>query len=347
LGANSQTTLSSAAAQALDTTFTINGSQTTETFDATGGELSVGSAGNERIVTNVADGRVAADSSDVVNGSQFYGAVQAINDNTSNITTNTSNITTNTSNIATNTSNITTNTSNIAANTDNIAVNTANISTNSSNIAVNAGNIASNANSIGVNANNITVNANSIGVNANSIQENRVIIDDNTNRINTVENDLDLFRGEASAGIAGAAAFITPVPTDSGSTLALGGASFNGEQAVSLNYGYTFPSNPNINLVSGVALTSEGSNVYRFGVQYRFGTKKKNSNFTLDNSRSDTVRLNREIAELKRENSKIRQENTKMQKSNAEINKKLDTVMQYITVLQEQGELPKQLASRP
>ncbi|CAG9168870.1 hypothetical protein LMG23992_01330 [Cupriavidus laharis] len=48
--------------------------------------VSVGSAGNERTVTNVAAGRISADSTDAVNGSQLYATNQKVDENTQDIT---------------------------------------------------------------------------------------------------------------------------------------------------------------------------------------------------------------------------------------------------------------------
>ncbi len=83
---------------------TING----KTYDYAGAAptstVSVGSEGNERTITNVAAGRVTADSTDAINGSQLYATNQAVEglgvrmttvENTvNNITENISNITT-------------------------------------------------------------------------------------------------------------------------------------------------------------------------------------------------------------------------------------------------------------
>ncbi|WP_265518694.1 YadA-like family protein [Nitratireductor luteus] len=59
---------------------TING----QTYDFAGaapvGTVSVGDAGAERTITNVAAGRISADSTDAINGSQLYATNQALND---------------------------------------------------------------------------------------------------------------------------------------------------------------------------------------------------------------------------------------------------------------------------
>ncbi|CAG2158956.1 hypothetical protein LMG26411_06329 [Cupriavidus numazuensis] len=47
--------------------------------------VSVGSAGNERTVTNVAAGRISGDSTDAINGSQLYATNQKVNENTQDI----------------------------------------------------------------------------------------------------------------------------------------------------------------------------------------------------------------------------------------------------------------------
>ncbi|WP_264753773.1 ESPR-type extended signal peptide-containing protein, partial [Acinetobacter venetianus] len=67
-----------------------------------------------KVISNVADGSVAAGSKDAVNGGQLFTTNQNVSTNATNIATNTSNIATNTSNIATNTSNIATNTTDIS-----------------------------------------------------------------------------------------------------------------------------------------------------------------------------------------------------------------------------------------
>ncbi|WP_415774574.1 beta strand repeat-containing protein, partial [Paraburkholderia sp. J11-2] len=65
------------------------------------GTVSVGSAGAERTVTNVAAGQVAATSTDAVNGSQLYAADTQITANANNITTLQGNVTTLQGNVTT------------------------------------------------------------------------------------------------------------------------------------------------------------------------------------------------------------------------------------------------------
>lgn len=83
-----------------------------------GATVSVGNDNYQRTITNVGAGRITADSTDAINGSQLYQVADQVGTNAENIATNTSNIATNTSNIATNTSNIATNTTNITNNTN-------------------------------------------------------------------------------------------------------------------------------------------------------------------------------------------------------------------------------------
>ncbi|MDR5834817.1 YadA-like family protein [Caballeronia sp. LZ034LL] len=80
LGANSTTEapVSTTGATIGGTAYTYAGRNATST-------VSVGSAGAERTVTNVAAGRVSSNSTDAVNGSQLYAADQAINQNTTDI----------------------------------------------------------------------------------------------------------------------------------------------------------------------------------------------------------------------------------------------------------------------
>ncbi|HEV3429350.1 MAG TPA: hypothetical protein VG320_15860, partial [Paraburkholderia sp.] len=68
------------------------------------GTVSVGSAGAERTITNVAAGQITASSTDAVNGSQLYATNTKVTQNTSDIAQNTTSIAQNTTNIAQNTS---------------------------------------------------------------------------------------------------------------------------------------------------------------------------------------------------------------------------------------------------
>ena len=119
LGSNSSTQLSPAAAAAINGGFTVGATTHTEAFTATG-EVSVGSAGDERVVTNVADGRVNAASSDAVNGAQLFTVAENVGENSATIAVNTDNIQINASNIQVNTSNIARNSAGIQQNRESI-----------------------------------------------------------------------------------------------------------------------------------------------------------------------------------------------------------------------------------
>jgi autotransporter adhesin len=80
LGAHSTT-----AAVVNTTGATIAGHAYTFAGGSAASTVSVGSAGNERTMTNVAAGRVSSDSTDAVNGSQLYATNQAVNQNASDI----------------------------------------------------------------------------------------------------------------------------------------------------------------------------------------------------------------------------------------------------------------------
>jgi autotransporter adhesin len=79
---------------------TIGGTPYTYVGTTPVGTVSVGSAGSERTITNVAAGRIHADSTDAVNGSQLYATNQQVDTNTGDITANTTRITTNTASIS-------------------------------------------------------------------------------------------------------------------------------------------------------------------------------------------------------------------------------------------------------
>src|SRR6185312_4955629 len=66
--------------------YTINGGTVAATTD-TNGVVSVGAAGKERQIQNVAAGTVSQTSTDAVNGSQLYAVGTQVNTNTTNIAT--------------------------------------------------------------------------------------------------------------------------------------------------------------------------------------------------------------------------------------------------------------------
>ncbi|MFM0390106.1 YadA family autotransporter adhesin, partial [Paraburkholderia dipogonis] len=79
---------STTAAAVATTGVAINGTAYTYAGTAPTSTVSVGSAGNERTVTNVAAGRVSATSTDAVNGSQLYATDQAVSSLSTTITAN-------------------------------------------------------------------------------------------------------------------------------------------------------------------------------------------------------------------------------------------------------------------
>jgi autotransporter adhesin len=89
--------------------------------------VTLGNAGAPVRITNVAAGRLAADSSDAVNGAQLYATNQNVAQNTSDIAQNTGAIAQNTGDIVQNTTDIAQNTTDIAQNTSDIAKNTGDI----------------------------------------------------------------------------------------------------------------------------------------------------------------------------------------------------------------------------
>ena len=57
----------------------------TSIFADTDGVISVGSAGHERRIINVANGRIVAGSTDAINGGQLFGAMEYLNDKLTNM----------------------------------------------------------------------------------------------------------------------------------------------------------------------------------------------------------------------------------------------------------------------
>ncbi|BDH45567.1 hypothetical protein TUM12370_16110 [Salmonella enterica subsp. enterica serovar Choleraesuis] len=103
---------------------------------ASGGD-SVSFAGTDgaRTLSGIKEGKLAADSTEAVTGSQLLATNNKVDTNSANIATNTSDIATNKSDIAANTSDIATNKTNIETNKTDIAANTADIATNTSAIS--------------------------------------------------------------------------------------------------------------------------------------------------------------------------------------------------------------------
>jgi autotransporter adhesin len=98
-----------------DTTTTFAGQASTDN-----GTVSVGQAGAERQVQNVAAGDISATSTDAINGSQLNATNEQVEKNVTNIKTNADNIQKNADDIKTNADNIQTNADNIQNNTTSI-----------------------------------------------------------------------------------------------------------------------------------------------------------------------------------------------------------------------------------
>ena len=158
-----------------------------------------------------------------------------------------------------------------------VETNTTNISRNASNISRNTSNIVRNTSGILLNQANIGINTNEIALNRSNISSNTSAISNNLNAINNLDGEFQSFAREASAGIAGASSFVDTSSGGAGSTFALGAASYNSEQAVSANYGYTPKTDSNWDLFAGVALNSSGSDIYRAGFRYRWGKNNNHS----------------------------------------------------------------------
>ncbi|NKB77801.1 MAG: hypothetical protein GKR96_12390 [Gammaproteobacteria bacterium] len=260
IGANSVTALSDFTAPTIDTTVTIGAVTVAETTSAAGGEVSLGSVGGERLLTNVADGQITATSTNAVNGAQVFTAVSSLD---SSITVNSANIATNTAQIAALAS---------GAGVAGVSTNSANISINSANISINSANIATNATNIGVNAANIRTNASGISSNAANISANAAGVASNKAAVEDLKK-------ESRGGIASLAALSSTTgpalaPGESGAGIGVG--YFQGESAVGFDYtrrlqGKDGEGRTYIQFGLG---TNMDEVVYRAGVSWKF--RKKN-----------------------------------------------------------------------
>ena len=199
------------------------------------GTLSIGNAGKERQIQNVAAGNIANNSTDAINGSQLNAVVQGIKD--SNIITNTRNGLSNNNTIGqnldalntalgstnngtyvkatntvgqninaldtqlkSNTDNITKNSNDIATNKDNITKNTTAITENKNNIIKNTTAITENKNNIIKNTTAITENKNNITKNTTAITENRNEIINTKNELHTTKTEITNIKNSISVG---------------------------------------------------------------------------------------------------------------------------------------------------
>ncbi|WP_367111392.1 YadA-like family protein [uncultured Psychrobacter sp.] len=170
------------------TQLTVGDGTNNTVLTSTANGLDVGGAK----ITNVADGNIAAGSTEAVTGNQLNATNANVTTNANNIATNTGNITTNTSNIATNTSNITDNRNASQGNVTalgggasyNAATDTYTAPTYTLDDGTNAG-VTTNVNNVGDALDNLdtrtTTNAGNINTNANNIAGNTGSIADLTN----------------------------------------------------------------------------------------------------------------------------------------------------------------------
>jgi len=116
-----------------------------------------------------------------------------------------------------------------------------------------------------------------------------------------VNGDLQGFKRTARAGIAGASAFVDPGDDTIGTSFAVGVASYEGEQAVSANIGYTPKNKRKLNLFAGVSATSEGSNIYRAGLRYQWGDVDRNESFRDRRENREVGRLKESVADYQQQ----------------------------------------------
>ena len=199
---------------------------------AANGVVSIGKAGAERQLINVAAGKVAADSTDAINGSQLYSVANTL------------------TNYATYKSGENVNVVNNADGTHTInATNTVTtLTSNDANILVN---------DTGVNGNHDY----KIALNPQVTDQ----INNNTNAINRIGQDVTRV-GAMSAALAG----LHPLTYDPGDklNLAISGGFYKGEQALALGAFY----HPNENTVFSVATTVGNSdNMVNVGASFKLG----------------------------------------------------------------------------
>ena len=188
LGFGSAATMDIAAAQAAYSGVTIGGLTLTEGTDAAGGEMNIGG----RLVTGVADGRIASGSSDAINGHQLFevasGLDGRITANTNNITALEGDVSQNTTDIANLQGELTIVQGDVTQNTTDIASLQGDVAVNQTAITNNTTAITTNTAAIGNNTGAITVNTASIGNNAVAIARMNTGVSDLTSRVEVNED---------------------------------------------------------------------------------------------------------------------------------------------------------------
>jgi autotransporter adhesin len=217
---------------------TLNGTAYTFAGGAPGSTVSVGSAGAERTITNLAAGRISATSTDAINGSQLYATNQTVallNSQITNLSNTVNNFPTSTGGTTNNTVGISpdNNTPSSATGTNSTAVGAGAVASGNSSTAVGAGSSASGENSVALGAGSVASAPNTVsvgspghertitnvaaGVNptdaANVGQVNQALEeaknwskDYTDQRFQSVDRDLDKLGNRANAGVASAMA---------------------------------------------------------------------------------------------------------------------------------------------
>ncbi len=254
-----------------ETTATVNG-LTYSGFAGVGsvanGVLSVGAAGKERQVINVASGQISATSTDAINGSQLYATNNILgNVGKTTVTALGGNAAINADGMITMSDVGGTGTTTVH---DAIGANKAAIDTNTAAIATNTAGIATNANAIAA----------------------------NTSAISALSGSLSGFEGRMNKVGAGAAALaaLHPLDFDSDDKLTVAAGFGNYKNANSLAIGAFY--RPNEDTMFSVAGSmGNGENMINAGVSFKFGSK--------NDIPSSKAELAKEVIELREKNQAL------------------------------------------
>ena len=157
-----------------------------------------------------------------------------------------------------------------------------------------------------MNTSDIAENSTAIATNTNDIQVNRQNIFGNMSSINAISADLDRFKKNSRSGIAAASAFVEPWNDGaSGTTIAIGAASYDGENAMSLNFGFKPKKNNRLDLIGGVSFASSGDDIFRVGLRYRWPSGRKLSATSHSNNSAQREVNNALRAQLVAQNEKL------------------------------------------
>ena len=242
------------------------------------GEVSVGSKGNERAISNIAAGEISTTSTEAVNGSQLYSVAYKVSENNYDIGLNKAIIDNHDTLIENNSGRLnsveqlqTAHDVMIRDNTENITTLTQHTDEHNVTNSQQWNKIDGNTQAIATNTKNITVNRTQINTNRANIGKLSNGIPNINKRIDGLSDDIHKHRKLASAGIASVAAVANiPHATYAGkSALGVGVGGHAGQQALAVRYS-RLSDNTKWLVSASAGVDTQSQVTYGAGLTYQF-----------------------------------------------------------------------------